>query len=54
VLELIFTTTSIPTFESLWLPENKLAIISLVFNPAFSAKVLGTTSKASPNLAIEY
>jgi hypothetical protein len=32
----------------------KLAIISLVFKPAFSDKVRGTTSKASPNLLIEY
>jgi len=32
----------------------KLAINSFTLSPAFSAKVLGTTSKASPNLVIEY
>jgi hypothetical protein len=34
--------------------EYNLDIISLAFNPAFSAKVLGIHSKALPNLVKEY
>lgn len=50
----IITLISIPIVLSLLLALFKLAMTSLTFNPAFSASVLGTTSKASPNFEMEY
>jgi len=48
------SVTSIPTYGDFDVSAYNLAIISSAFNPAFSANVLGITSKAYPNFSTAY